>query len=428
MAGSRAAAQGLLLAAAAAALTACRQAPPAEPTAEESARSIAVALAGGQIELADRLRERLRQRHPDDALGLRWSAVVSQLLWQDDRAAAELDMLRRTRDRGGLDPAEANGLLGDTLFLAGRWGESVAPLQAAYTGPEGLRRVAFAMAARQLPFRRMQAGPLATEQPLLAGAPPEFLCGTGRVRRPFAIDTGTSMTTLSRSLAADLGVRVLTGAGTARDGAGRELPVEIGILEGFAVGEVDLGAVPVLVIDDARLELRDELGGAERSPGGVLGLGLIALFRLTLDPDRRSVALERPRGLGQAESVQCVRADGRCLVPVVIDGQGLWFVLDTGASHSSLTEAGLRAIPDGPARAGTGFRRIHTVAGRSTSVREVRELTLRVSQTRFRGLTLPVVPREADGLFPVHGVIGGDLLLQCRVTLDRGRVRIEAIR
>lgn len=394
---------------------------------DELARIIAALLAAGNIEQADVMRERARRLYPDHGLVLWWSATVSSLLWQDERAATELDALRRTRDRGGLDVVECNGLLGDVLFRSGRWGESIGPLQAAYAGPDGLRRTAFAIAARELPFRRKQTGPLATEQPLLEGANPEFLCGSSALRRPFAIDTGTSMTALARGLARELGVHVVTGAGLARDGAGREVQVEVGVLPSCFVGDVDLGAVPVLVVDDQRLQLRDLYGGAERSPQAVLGLDLLALFRLTLDPKRHSVVLELPRGLAGDSSVQCVRAEGRLLAPVAVEGTRLWFVLDTGASHSSLSEAGLLALPDGAARAVAGFRRIRTASGTGTAVREVRDLVLRLSQVRFRGVTLPVVPRDSGGAFPVHGVLGGDLLLQCLVTLDGGRARLVHI-
>ena len=42
-------------------------------------------------------------------------------------------------------------------------------------------------------------------------------------------------------------------------------------------------------------------------------------------------------------------------------------------------------------------------------------------------VTLPVVSRGAGSLFPVHGVIGVDLLSHCRVTLDSGRARLTAL-
>jgi hypothetical protein len=183
--------------------------------------------------------------------------------------------------------------------------------------------------------------------------------------------------------------------------------------------------VPTLVVDDERLAMRDLHGGPERPPIGVLGLDLLGLFRMTLDPVRKSLVLEMPRGLANASSVQCVRSEGRCLVPVMIEGERLWFVLDTGASHSSLTPQGLAKLPRGESRAVPGYRRVRTAGGGGVSVREVRNLELTVSQARFVGVSLPVVARAGRGAFPVHGVLGIDLMRQCRVTLDGGRARME---
>jgi hypothetical protein len=126
--------------------------------------------------------------------------------------------------------------------------------------------------------------------------------------------------------------------------------------------------------------------------------------------------------------VQCVRAEGRCLVPVVVEGARLWFVLDTGASHSSLTALGLSRIPGGDERAVPSFRRVRTVGGGLVAVKEVRDLVLRCSDARFLQVTLPVVNRGRAEVFPVHGVLGIDLLSRCRVTLDRGRARLTAVR
>ena len=105
----------------------------------------------------------------------------------------------------------------------------------------------------------------------------------------------------------------------------------------------------------------------------------------------------------------------------------MWFVLDTGASHSSLTPVGIGVLAGGSTRATPGFRRVRTAGGGALSVRQVRNLVLRVSQTRFPGVDLPIVAREEDTLFPVHGVLGVDLLRNCRLTLDRGRVRLETV-
>lgn len=409
-------------------LAACGSAPPPPPTAAESALAVAEALRHGHIAEAETVLQQARARDPDDGALLAWSAVVAGLTWQDALAVVESTHLLRAPGRGGISLAECHGRLGEALFAAGRFGESVSHLLAGAEGDAAERRHAFAAMARRLPVRRQLTGPLATERPLFAsGDLPEFECSVGTRRRPFVIDTGTSMTTLTQSLASDLDVQDQRPAGSAVDGTGRLLPVGIGILDPFAIGDIVLGATPVLVVDDERFSLRDLHGGPEQPVRGVLGLDLLALFRITLDARRGSVVLEMPRGLSPSASERCVRADGRCLVPVAIEGVQLWFVLDTGASHSSLTTIGLQQLPGGDSRAVPAFRRVRTTGGGAIAVREVRDLVLRVSAARFRGVNLPVVARQPGSVFPVHGVLGNDLLLSCRTTLDGGRVRLQAV-
>lgn len=390
----------------------------------------ATALREGRLEEAVEIIAEARKRDPQHVNAARSSALIADLMWRDDVAIREqLAAIRLARPSGDPeDLARLRGQLGEQLFQAGRWGESSTPLLAGAIGVDFERRRAFAVIAASLPFVRHFSGPLVTEQPLLSGKAPEFICGTSGRLRPFAIDTGTSMTTVAGTFADELGVRQKRSAGFALDGAGRQLPIEVGLLPRFCVGNVDIGAVPVLIVTDRALQLRDLHGGPERVPRGVLGLDLIAACRLTLDPERGSVVLELPQGLPAQDSVQCVRAEGRCLLPVVVEGKRLWFVLDTGASHSSLTTLGLQKMPRGEERAVVSFRRVRTVGGGLVAVREVRDLVLRCSDARFLRVTLPVVNRGSSSLFPVHGVLGIDLLSRCRVTLDRGRARLTALR
>jgi hypothetical protein len=411
------------VAGAAAVLFGCAVRQPSDPEADVAA--VLSLLRNGELKAAAERATSARQRQPDHGGLAICAATVADLLWRDDVAVAELRVAAASADRGGWSTAEARGRLGDQLFLAGRFGEAIVPLLAGAVDDAAARRRAWIAAARELPYRRKPVGVVATEQPLLEGRLPEFLCGLGAARRVFTIDTGSSMTTISRTLAKAANVRAQSDAGEMPDGTGQAIAVQMAVLDAFSIGDVWLGTVPVLVVDDERLSMRDLFGGPERAPEGVLGLDLMSLFRMTLDPVRRNVVLEHPRGLPETDSVQCVRADGRCLLPVAIEGCSLWFVLDTGASHSSLTQEGLLALPGGSARAVPGFRRVRTAGGGTFSVREIRNLVLRTSKVRFPGVDLPIVPRRAGGLFPVHGVLGVDLLEQCRVTLDQGRARLE---
>jgi predicted aspartyl protease len=366
----------------------------------------------------------LEREHPQDPAVLLWAAQLAAMSWNAEdaiRLQGKALWLTAARPGHGAHVSEIEDRLGEFLFAAGRWGEAGELL--ARNGA-GERRVALAALVARLPYQRRSSGPLLSEQLLLPGSQPEFLCGTLTHQRAFALDTGTSMTSLSKGLAEVLGVVARSPAGVALDSVGRELGIELAVLEGFHVGDVELGAIPVAIVPDANLSLRDRHGGPEHNVEGVLGLDLLASLRFTLDPERRSVILETSRGLSAQDSVQTLLADGRCLCPLAVEGQRLWFVLDTGASHSSLTNAGLRLLAGGESRAVAAYRRVHTLAGSQVSVREVRQLVLRASEVIFRDVVLPVIQREESGSFPVHGVLGLDLLWRCRMTFDRGRLRL----
>lgn len=411
-------------------LAAACVAPRPLPSVEEQLALVELALRDGRLEDASALLRQVRRRSPRDPAAAAWSATMAAMLWNDELAVHEQQVaVREARAAGAGDEVVhlLRGRLGDYLFQAGRWWECAVPLIEGATGEHAARRRAFAAVAATLPFLRKLAGPLLTEQVLLPGDAPEMVCGVADRQRPFAIDTGTSMTTVARSFAAELGVVGLQPAGAAIDGTGRQLVADVGVLPQFVIGDIEVGATPVLVVDDAALSLRDLHGGPERVPRGVLGLDLVAACRLTIDPERRSVVLELPRGLPDAESVSCVRAEGRCLVPVLVEGARLWFVLDTGASHSSLTTAGLGRLPGGEQRAVPTFRRVRGVGGSTLAVREVRDLVLQCSEARFESVSLPIVARAGAGLFPVHGVLGRDVLGRCRMTLDRGRLRLTTL-
>lgn len=351
---------------------------------------------------------------------------MSKMLWQNERALAELRGLLRTPDRAGLTEAECRGQIGGMLFRVGKYGESISHLEAGDVGPEADRRRTFARLAKELPYFRTQVGALATELPLVKGSLPELVCSIGDKRRTFVLDSGTTMTTLSQSLAEELQVTPILPMGMTTHDNGQTFPISVGVLRNFALGDVQLGSVPVLVVEDHRLTMRDLFGGAEQTLGGVVGMDLLSIFRMTLDLERESVVLELPRGLSEEESVRCLWLREGWVVPVSIEGRHLWFILDTGASHSSLTQEGLAAVPDGDRRTTPTYRRVRSAGGSTVSVRSLTNLVLHVAGNRFSGVELPLVPRNTSGLFPIHGVLGADLLLLCRLTLDSGRLRLEA--
>jgi hypothetical protein len=339
----------------------------------------------------------------------------------------ELLDLRQAPSRGGLSEDEISGRVFDLLFRLGRWSDAALAAQgvrAAPGDPQWELRVAFAVLSRKLPGARPRPRAFATELALQPGPVPRLSVGLAGKERALVVDTGASFTTFGEELAREVGVEGRIPAGTALDGAGQPFPVSAAVLPQFTLGDTELGRMPVLVVADERLGLRDLSGGAEASAPGVLGQDVLTRFRLTIDGTRRSVVFEPLRGLSDQESVACVWHEGRILVPAIAEGRKLWLVLDTGASSSSLTAMGVLALPQGDRRADEGYAKRFGPGGTSIAVRVVRDLALTIGNVRFSAPELPVLERGPKGVFPVHGVLGADVLLQCRITLDRGRLKV----
>lgn len=391
------------------------------------ARTARELLAIGDVEGAEKAVGEALRRFPEDAGVRLWSARLAAMRWRQEDALFDLRSALRGDALDAKTRAEVNGEVGDLLLLLGRYGNAVPHLRAGQVGPLGAARAAWADIAERLPYVRAKPELAATELPMVEGPLPALICSIGERERPFVLDTGATFTTLSNSMAVELGVNPVETAGSAVDGTGQSFPISVGILPRLAVGEAEIGPHPVLVVEDARLALRDPFGGPARRLGALLGLDVLMRFRCTLDPARRSVVLQEPHADAERGSTPCLFVEGRLLVPVEVEDRRLWFALDTGASHSSLTAAGLEQLPGGEERAREVFRSVRSPGGGRIAVREVRGLSLRVSAVRFRDVDLPVVHRQPPELFPLHGVLGADLLQRCRATLDAGWLQLETL-
>ncbi len=377
----------------------------------------------GDAELAEAAVVKAVARYPDDGSVRLWAAQIAELRGDDSRSLSNLRAADRILGRSGLPRVELHRRIGALLFRAGRFEEAVHHLEQGRGGLDAELRGALIELLPSLPAERREPEFDPIELPLLDGALPMTLFTVGEKRRPFVLDTGATVTTISSTLAKDLGVDPILKAGVSVDGLGRSFPVSVGVLKSLALGPVDLGPQPVIVIDDDRLGLLQSAGA--QFPNGLIGLDVISRFRMTIDPDRRSVVFAPRQSVKQSNSVGCLCFQGSLLAPVRIEGKKFWFTLDTGASHSSLTEAGLMALSGGATRAMAGFRRVLSPGGSEVSEKVVKRLSLNVSQTRFVGVDLPVVPREVSDMLPVHGVIGADLIGRCRATLDGGNLRLS---
>lgn len=423
----------------------CRSAPRVEAPGtllRRWIRDVAEAMGEGQLRRADLILSRARNRFPDHPVVRLWSAESALLRWQDRAALEDLRVVLR---RGGtlrpeapsvaggdrvdeaIEPAFLHGRIGDLLLRMGRYGEARPYLASGRGGPNDDRWGQLAKLTELLPFVAAQPMVAVAELPLLPGQLPELICQVGQLERPFVLDTGAVFTTLTESLADEVGVSSVRAAGEGMDGMGRPFPLSVGVLSGFSLGGVALGPQPVFVVADSVLALRDAFGGSDRPPKAVIGLDVLRRFRVTFDPSRQSVVFETARGLSARDSMPCLYCRGQLVVPVQIDGHPLWLALDTGASHSSLNEVGLKALPGGSQRVQETMRRVYTPGGFGRLVRQLRQVSCRIGDGLFELRDVPVVVRDSPSPFPVHGVLGVDVLGRCRVTIDSGRCRISLL-
>ncbi len=415
---------GLICVAAIGSLLGCASYLSSEETAgpEEYLRAVVQDFGDGRLSSAEDILYKARERFPMHEGIVFWSIELKIMRWQWQRALDDLVDFARQGEIHSLNRPELNGKIGELYFQLGRYGESYHYLKASSSGESKTPRRTLADLTRALPYVRRRVDVPGVELPMIEGSLPEMVCSFGDKKRSLVLDTGTSRTTLTKSLAKDLNVHDIVDFGLGRDGLGRTFAVWIGVLPSFSLGDVDLGSQPVLVVEDELLALRDPFGGAERSPAGVVGLDVLSRFKFSFYPHRGSVVFNMLGDLKDAEAVPCLFVQDSMLVPVRVEGTDLWFILDTGASHSSLTELGLQALPGGKKRAEVGYRQFHSPGGKAVLVQEVNNLKLHISAVEFVDQSLPVVQRLNPGAFPVHGVIGADLIMQCRTTLDRGRL------
>ncbi len=391
------------------------------------ATQVEAALASGDVSMAEQLLVVGLARWPGDpGLGA-WSAVLHGLRGDREREIDELRALPRHLSADDPERAALSARVGIELFRAGRYGEAGPWLRAA--GGSDPTLAGLAVVTDDLPvFQRRLGGRAVAELPLVEESPPVLECSVEGSTARMVVDTGASMTTISRQLAERIGLLVPPPYVEARDGTGAPIPAAIGVVPTLRLGALELGPVPVLVLDADRLDLRS---GESDGVDGLIGFDLLSRLRFTFDPERRSLVLGAPRGTtGSDLAVHCLHEQGCVLAPVRIQRREFWFLLDSGASSSSLTPTGYDALVEGRGPGELTHRSVHGPGGERLAVVEVPEVSLEVAGARFSGLTLPVIRRspEPGSLLPVHGVLGGDLLLRCRTTYDSGALRIAAPR
>ncbi len=256
----------------------------------------------------------------------------------------------------------------------------------------------------------------------------------------FVLDTGASVTTISTSLADQLGISTYVGEKKrARGVGGKELSVKMARLVTFEIGSLSLQDEEVGVIDFAKA-----LGSTGCGPtAGVIGHTILKNYTVSIDYRALQFGLEESNGRGSLESIEWIPfqylMDSHLIgVPVYINGQGPFdHILDTGASGNVMTPSIAREVgvtdqlPEGPVEAegcsggecvGVGGK----VMGYAAMIRSVSIGSTELSDTIVAVIDLGVV--SPDGEKIDYGIIGYPFLKDYELVIDYPEQKLAFVR
>jgi predicted aspartyl protease len=240
----------------------------------------------------------------------------------------------------------------------------------------------------------------------------------------FVLDTGSGMTVISEETAARLKIKPITRGGMARAvGGGGKFEIVYGFLKSLDIGDVRVEKVPVYI--------RQFNQSGDRFDG-YLGLSAISKFIVTLDYGAKTFSLVRNFDKNKTDG-SVVSSTGKQIAlrmtssgflssEVKIEGveEPLNFILDTGASVSvvSAVAANRKEISrfENPT-----VLRVYGAAGVADNVATLilPRLSLGdLSREKIMTAVLDLAPVNETTGFEQAGILGGDFLLDYRLTFD----------
>jgi predicted aspartyl protease len=239
------------------------------------------------------------------------------------------------------------------------------------------------------------------------------------VSRWFWMDTGSSISLLSASVATEAGVTPLTPDTLHMVTAVGVTSARPTVLHRLEVGGLVIANQPAAIVtdDDLALDLEGE-GGLVRIDG-VIGMDIIRRLNLEIDYHQHRVRIARPQPSGREEEEErnllwlgypLVRLEQR-------GGPPLYFGLDTGANRTYATEGLLKKLPKRWMR-----RERHRIAGfggdTTLTVRALPRLEVSIGPRNFTLTGLPVHAPRRMGFVQIDGVLGNDTAAGLLVRID----------
>ena len=238
----------------------------------------------------------------------------------------------------------------------------------------------------------------------------------------FWLDTGSSMTVVSSTVASEAGIpfvsadtlRIRTFEGTA--------PVKAGIVRRLEIGPMGFTNTPAIVMDAALMRVKstsEGITGRGVRVDGIVGWDIIRQFDVVLDYRVGTITFKKPERLGIiGTAFQNLTWVGKPLVQVRTKPGGTFqFTLDTGAQVTLLNGSILDKLEIVATTYGGRVFGIAKTGGQTKRV--VPNLTFNVGGSSVRLESILVYGPAYSGLINCDGILGSDVA-------QFGKLRIDA--
>jgi len=265
----------------------------------------------------------------------------------------------------------------------------------------------------------------------------------------FVVDTGASLSVISDTIAARLGIKPIARGGNARAvGGNGSFPIVYGLLDSITIGEAKIEAVPVYIRTIHSAPDTPEIEKAD----GYIGLSVLANYGVTLDYHAKHMTLDRTPIREEPVKPDAAKpADPPSIVGDLINGfevpirstsgglasaetqlpklkRPLNFIIDTGATTTVISKAAVeRNDLEGLKIKGETIRVIGA-AGIEEGVETLGLSALTVNglrKTNSRAVILSLEAVNETSGFEQHGILGGDYLEHFRVAIDMRRFQFK---
>jgi hypothetical protein len=238
------------------------------------------------------------------------------------------------------------------------------------------------------------------------------------------VDSGAEITTVPESTARTLGVRMLQTQANVGTSTAVRVDGGIGVIDTLSIGSARVTNVPVLVLPDAMLRIKDD-----KLIPGILGLPVLAAFHRVAWLHRGAMLCLGSRACtvtaSRVRPVSIYWHENGIGVPIVLAKGTGGAHLDTGANLTELSLAGTELLgPDQVATIASQTMQIGGAGGIGQAmVRVVPALDYQLAGTRLRARKVMVSAR-LDGA----GRLGSDAIDQLDLlALDFDKMRMVAL-